>query len=241
MSIIEKDSVKAKIKALLDKNIENGASKSEMEKALRLANKLMLENYISEHDLLDPYISENCELIEIPLIKSAYDMSLFYGFLSQLFDCEHYFSSKRIAFFGFKEDIELCSFFYTTIVKSCLYEKDLYIQSSEYNRLKQGFHGKTLVASFIKGFLIEISKKMIEMYENRKSNTPESYGLMIIDKLSRVKEQYENKNLRVRIKKDTGIKGVREAFASGLSKGRDFEIVQGLHTYKQDNTIALKS
>lgn len=239
MSINEKDSIKAKIKALLEKTEENGASKAEMETALRLANKLMLENYISEHELSDPYINEKCELIEVPLIKSAYDMKIFYAHLSRLFDCEHYYNSRRIAFFGFKEDVQLCAFFYTTIIKSTMYEKDRYMKSSHYNLLRMDYHGKSLVSSFIKGFLVEISIKMDQMYEDRSANQSELFGLVPVDKMKRVSEQFDATNTQLKVSKNKALKGIKESFLKGVEKGKDFQIVQGINDGKKNSIFEI--
>lgn len=74
-----KDSIKLKIKALLSKTTENGATEAEALSALKKAQSLMLEYFISEHDLVDPYISEKCIFKEVDIIQSAYDMKVFYN------------------------------------------------------------------------------------------------------------------------------------------------------------------
>ena len=100
----------ARVKALLEKNVENGATEAEAMSALAKASELMKQWYISENDIKDPYLGEKCILKQFPLIQSGYNYRLFYNDLTRLFDCEYYYNSKIIAFFGFEEDVELLIF-----------------------------------------------------------------------------------------------------------------------------------
>ena len=177
-----KNRIKDKIKALLSKTIDNGATKEEMESALNKANQLMLENFISEHDLKDYEIINKCLSKRFKRIKSGFRMTLFYHDLSILFDCKCYYDQDYITFFGYDQDVELCGYFYYLITRTCLLEKDKYVLSWDYKYLKRYNNGKTISANFIKGFLYEISIKLQKMYEERQSNLPESYGLMVIEK-----------------------------------------------------------
>lgn len=176
------DKIKNKIKALLSKTTDNGATKEEMESALRKANKLMTDFFISEHDLQDSEIINKCVSEQFELTKSGFDLSLFYTDLADLFDCQYYYNSKRIVFFGHEQDVALCGYFYNVISKTCLKEKEIYLKSEKYLQLKNHHHGRTLSSSFIKGFLIEVASKMREMYEERERNIPETYGLIVIEK-----------------------------------------------------------
>jgi hypothetical protein len=234
----EKDKIKLKIRALLSKTVENGATEAEAVSALSKANDLMLKYFISEHDLKDPFIGEKCVLKEIPIIYSGYDISIFYGYLSELFDCEHFYNHNRIAFFGFEQDTELCAYFYVVIIKACFREKDRYTKSCEYKKLKIRCHGRTLVSSFIKGFLIEISRKMKEMYVNRKSSIPQSMSLTIISKENRVKREFSECNFRLKTH-TSQLKGEKSAFDAGVEKGKDFQIIQGINQYESESLLQL--
>lgn len=235
------EKIKAKIKALLSKTIDNGATKQEMESSLKKANELMIQFFISEHDLKDTDVIEKCIMVEVPLVKTRYDMTLYYNSLSKLFDCEYFYNSKRIAFFGHKQDTQMCEYFYNLISKTCLNEKEKYKSSIEYQEMKCFHHGKTLISSFIKGFLIEVALKVERMYDERKSNIPESYGLMVIEKKSKVKKEFEKLDFKISMNKSKEMIYEEVAFNSGRKKGREIEIVQGLDdSSKQDNLILMK-
>lgn len=231
------DKIKAKINALLQKTTANGASQQEMESALKKANQLMLEYFISEHDLKDFKIIEKCILKEVPLIKSGYDFTLFYHALSQLFDCEHFYNSKRIAFFGFEQDTEFCAYFYNVIINACIAEKNRYIKTEHYAQMKKQHHGRTLISSFIKGFQISVAKKMTVMYEERKRNVPESYGLMVLEKEKEVQLQYEEMNFKVRKIKDNIVTIEQEVFDKGKEAGEKLDLIQGINACENHNLM----
>lgn len=231
--------IKDKIKALLLKTIDNGATKEEMESALSKANQLMLQFFISEHDLKEESIINTCVLKQTDFVKSGYDLSIFYADLAYLFDCEHYYNNTRICFFGFEQDAELCCYFYNMIAKTCLKEKDKFIKSRSYSILKKRYHGKTLVSSFIKGFLVEVTLKMKQMYKDRQSNIPESYGLMVIQKQEKVKEEFYNLNINLTKSKQKALKAESIAFQLGIEQGKKVNLIQGIETSSSISTKQL--
>ena len=232
-----RDKIISRIKALTSKTVENGATQAEMESALRKANQLAVEFMISEHELKDVEVIEKCVLKSFPLVKTGYDMSLFYGTLGLLFDCEHYYNNKTITFFGYSQDVELCGYFYQVIVKAALNEKDKYLKREENKYLRVLYHGKTISASFIRGFLIEVCRTINEMYEERESNLPQSFSLMVIDKKERVRKEYEELNLKVRIKKDKATVAAEQAFYDGRTEGENFKLTQGLEGKEESGKL----
>lgn len=233
------DRVKNKIKALLSKTIDNGASKAEMESALRKANQLMADFFISEYDLQDSEIINKCISEQFELTRSSFDLSLFYADLAYLFDCEFYYTSKRITFFGHEQDVALCGYFYNVITKTCLREKEIYLKSEKCLELKKYYHGRTLSSSFIKGFLVEVTSKMQEMYKEREKNIPETYGLMVIEKREKVKNDFKNLNLKINVKKLKPLKGEKQAFEDGLEEGKKIKLIQAIDSCEKSNRLAL--
>lgn len=230
-----RDKIKNRIKALLSKTIENGATKQEMESALTKANQLMAEFFISEHDLQDIEIIKKCVSESFNLTKSGYDLTLFYADLARLFDCEYFYNSKTITFFGHEQDVALCGYFYNVISKTCLYEKDKYLKSDKYKRLKNYYHGRTLSSSFIKGFLIEVVSKMKDLYKDREANIPKEYGLMVVKKKEKVTKEFEELNLNIRVIKSKQLIGERESYNDGKQKGSEVNLVQGIESCENAN------
>lgn len=231
---------KAKINALLAKTVENGATEEEMNAALAKAAELMKMFFITEHDLKESIADEHCILAEEPLYRTTYIVDMFYYDLAKLFDCKSFYNNQRIAFYGFKQDTELCVYFYRMIMKSCFKAKDVYRATPEFADAKRrGYHAKTLVASFIKGYLIKVARKMQKLYKDRQSNLEQSTGLMII-KSQRVQEQYDQQDFNVRSVNPRELYYMQQAFNQGIQAGEAFEIIQGVDASDLEEQLKLE-
>lgn len=235
----QRDKIISRVKALLEKNTDNGATEAEAMAALAKASELMKAWYISENDIKDPYLGEKCILKEVQLIKSGYDYGLFYNDLARLFDCEYFYNSKRIAFFGFEEDTELCAYFYNLIIKSCLAEKDKFLKSPEGIVAKKYHHGRTLAASFVKGFMLRVAIRMDKMYKEKVSNLPEQTGLMIIKKEQKVKDQLEALDFKIKIQSSKELVFEEMGFSAGVKRGNDFQLTQGIKDHRDNKTLKI--
>lgn len=231
---MDKKNIKNKINALLAKTTENGATESEAISALSKAKVLMMEYFISENDLHSPFAFEKCVLKDVPRVKLAYNLTGFLFRLSQLFDCEHFFTKETVTFFGYEQDVELCAYFYTFIIRACLNEKEKYTKSEDFKVLKIGFHGRTLVASFITGFIYGINRKMQSMYEERQKDSPQEVGLMILDKKSRVDQQYKDQNIKTRLVNNAGVIHEIWAFNNGIQQAEKTQLSQGIGVEKEE-------
>lgn len=231
---------KSKINALLAKTVENGATEEEMNSALAKAAELMKIFFITEHDLKESIADEHCILAEEPLYRTTYIVNLFYYELAVLFDCKHFFNKERIAFYGFKQDTQLCVYFYRMIMQSCFKAKDVYRATQEFKAAKrQGYHAKTLVASFIKGYLLKVAAKLQDLYKDRQSNLEQSTGLMII-KEQLVQEQYDKEDFNVRVSNPRELYYMQQAFEQGVQAGEDFEIIQGVDASDLEEQLKLE-
>lgn len=236
-----KDKIKTKIKALLSKTTENGASEQEAVLAMAKAQQLMQQYFVSEHDLKDPFVGEKCILKSTEMFKSGYDFSIFYYPLAKLFDCETYYTNTgKIFFYGFEQDVELCIYFYGFIQKACVRSLARYQDSIDYKtERRMGVHGRTISAAFIKGFLLSVRTKMIEMYENRKSTIPEGMGLVVQEKEDKVKCSFKDLGLKLKNVSSNLDINSRGAFKTGTDEGNNLEITQGLGAYEKENTLQL--
>jgi hypothetical protein len=235
--MLDLEKIKGKISALLAKTVDNGATKAEMNSALEKANQLMLDFFITENDLKekDKATINKCVSKKVEKVKSGFDLDLFLFDLHNLFDCKAFHNKYDITFFGYDTDVELCCYFYQMIAKTCLKEKERYTKSFEYMVLKKKVHGKTLSSSFITGFLLEVVLKLKKLYEERNSNIPQNYGLMLIEKTKNVQNQFDllNLNLSNSARKKITI-GELTAYNQGIQRGREFELIQGIEEDEED-------
>lgn len=237
--MLHKDKIKLKIQALLAKTETNGASEAEALNALKKAQELMKQYFITENELTDPFLGEECILEKVEMPKTGYKMTLGISELGKLFDCESYYVSKSyVAFYGFSTDVNLCTYFYKLITKACINEVEKYKESEEYSMEKAyGIHGKTLVASFIKGFLIRVARKVADLYKDKQSNIPTSQGLIVVEKEKRVTKAFANLGMKLTTTRDKV--NVNNSFRNGYDKGNSFEITQGVEQYNKENTLNL--
>lgn len=237
-----KDRIIKKIKALLAKDVENGATEAEANSAMQKAKELMTEYYVSQSELEDPFVGEKCEIRKIPRIKSGYDLTLFFYGLKKAFDCELCYTKRHVTFFGFNTDVDLCEYFYLLITKATLNEAQKYKQSRDYRIYKRrGYSGRTLVAEFIRGFLVRIEDRLIEMYEDRNSTVPRGMGLVLVKKEERVKREFELAFTNLRNPPSKNITANTGAYLSGKDAGDNLHIKQGIDQYKSDSRLSITS
>lgn len=224
--------IKSKIKALLEKTVDNGATEAEMLTSLAKANELMAEHFITLHDVNEEFVAEKCISKSTPMVRSRYDFTLYIGQLGESFDCESWWNtgSKTVTFFGYEQDVDMCIYFYRLIARATFTAKDEYIKSTECRALLAGLECsiKSLSSSFIKGFLFSVTKKLKELYAQKQSNIPQSYGLIVIAKDAAVQEQYKALNLKIRhVEHNFHVADMVSANA-GLEAGEQFQLTQAL-------------
>jgi hypothetical protein len=235
-----KDKIKLKIRALLAKTTENGATESEMLEAMAKASELMEKYFINENDLNDPFLGEKCVFVSTPILKTRYQVCYFYGYLAQLFDCEYYFTKIELTFFGFENDVELCVYFYRQIVKTCFFEAEKYKDSREYAFQKRsGYHGSQIIKSFVKGFILRVCDKLEEIYKERQAARTTERGLILREKSQRVKEAFDSEDIKINIRKFGKISVLDAAFNAGKEKGNEFNITQGIKQGKQSSRVLI--
>lgn len=233
------EKLKLKIKALLNKNTENGASEAEAVAALECATKLMMQYRFTEEEINDPLLGKRCHLKETPLIKTSYKINFFFAELSKLFDCEHFYNDKSIHFFGFDQDPDLCVYFYNTIIRSCQIEVENYKKSKDYKVSKELYSSRSLTSSFAKGYVLRITAKLREMYI-QKNSTLETGNALVVKKIKTVKNELKNLNLKIRINSPKLQRATSSAgYNAGLKKGDDFQITQGVTGFRKDTTHQL--
>lgn len=239
----ELDKIKLKIRALLAKTIDNGASQAEMESSLAKAYELMNRHYIAESELRDPFLGEACVIQKEPRIVTAYVVDGFVPSLCDLFSTEHYISSKYITFLGFEQDVQLCHYFYKLILTSALAESQTFKKSEHYRRtIANGYHGRTAVSSFLKGYSYRVAEKMEEMYRGRKEEMSRNgeFGLVVSRKEDKVKEGFLNLNMKLGTSALPKADILEGAFRLGQAEGDKLKLQQAIRRNEAENTKLLE-
>ena len=220
------EKIKNRINALLSKNQENGCTEAEAMSAISKAKELMFKHQIEESDLVE--VNE-CILDSV---KAETGYVGFQASLAVLFDCKVYKSKKEIFFFGYQEDVELCTYFNALIIRSAKSETQKYKLTDSYKREKQFTNGRTLTASFRNGFLSSVSAKLKAMFAERKNTVNIGHGIVLQKKSTDVSQQFNemkrSKGLNLRRGSRRSYAAQSSAFGSGSTKGAGFGINQGV-------------
>lgn len=236
------DKLKNRIKALLEKTTENGASEAEAMSALQKANELMKDHFIELTDIQGADVTV-CISKRIPKFKTAYNFEIFTPALAEMFECQFYWQGKTVTFFGYPEDVELCCYFYQYICQSCKHDIWVYRHTAIFNDLKMsGVHAKSIVYAYVTGYMLRVAKRLIEIYEQRNKevhHANDQYGLIIYKKKKHIEDEFKilMPNIKL-IDPKLHIKSML-AYESGLEDGNKVQINQGLAENKINNTLLL--
>lgn len=217
-----------KIKALLNKTEENGATKEEALSALNKAKELKQKYDIDNDRLKDVEITQ--ETVKCNLSNAI--KQLFVSELSAIFDCIATGNHQQINFFGYKEDAQIAAFFYTTLTKICEKELKYYRKSDYYIKAvhyKKGL-AKTLSVSFRKGFYLQVSLRLSEIYKHKKNDAKNSneYGIVLANKIEKVKKEHKKVYTETRAHRRQTHNVEANAFLSGKEKGEKATLQQAV-------------
>src|SRR5690606_20093938 len=163
-----RDRALKRIKALLSKTEENGASMEEAKSALEKASLLMKEYFITLTDIED--LKDDPIIVEsTPIIKIKEDIGQIYPTICKLFDLRHFFNSEKLTFVVYETDVKIGIYLYEKIVKGLLHDLLQFKKSAKFKKLKLYYHGSSLRRDFITGWICCIQDKVDELYSERES------------------------------------------------------------------------
>ncbi|MGL5690424.1 MAG: DUF2786 domain-containing protein [Bacteroidales bacterium] len=225
----KREAIKRKIKALLAKTTENGASEHEAYIALNKATQLMSEYTLSMKDIDESVEPEKCISLDVLVYKTSYNSIFIIPALCKLFDCYHVYDPKVITFFGFEQDVRLAEYFYNFIMKACISKKDEYMRSSDALSLKKrGYHGRAIASSFVSGFLVGVYNKIDDIYAQRNATMPQEFALVIVDKKEQVGKEFDIVFPCTRTVENKANSSSGEASNAGYNEGKSVHITQAI-------------
>ena len=227
---MNKEKLRKKISALLEKTTDNGATKEEAFLALQKAEELMNNNKLTREEIEE----EPCVLLSTDRPKQRFKEVFITAYLKDLFFTETYYTKTNVYFFGFKEDVDLCIYFYHFIIDSCFNDLLEYKKTSAYKLRKHyGEHAKSINYSYIKGYLMAVCHKIEKLYQDRQKQRAGT-GLMVVEqKKAKVDKEFANLGLSLRSVQDK-IGATSTAWNDGKAKGNELNIRQGVNTAKRD-------
>jgi hypothetical protein len=234
----ELDKIKERIQNLLNKTVKNGATRAEAESSLAKANELMTKYMIEKHDLEDYKLSD-CIRLEVKIPRRDSCLTTLYGLLAYAFDCE-FFYRKRLregTFFGYSVDIQMCSYLYDVVTNSLLSEIKRFKGSRKWAEYKsQGCSSQEMVTDFVRGFCAAISRRLLEMREERVAAVYESTGTnLVVLKAESVAQELGRIEPNIKEAKSSPPPAPRNnCYRDGAIKGHEVELNKALQTKETD-------
>lgn len=228
------DRIKAKIKALLSRTVERGATENEANVALEKATKLMTEYQINQFDLKN--YSDN-EIIEKTIIvnrKSVFLRSLIAS-IARGFDCESFYYSgnkghEEVIVFGYKTDVEIVEYFSDFILKACQTEISKYKESEDFECLIRFYSPQKIINSFIGGFTYRIQQKVKDLKTKKTLEIEKSTGTNLIClKNEMIKRSFDEKHSNLKSSYYRPPKSLQSAFKSGDNSAKGVSLNNGVN------------
>jgi len=224
---ILRDRALKRIKALLEKTEENGASIEEAKSALEKATQLMKEYFITINDIEDlkddPIVTEATQIISIKERTTA-----FFPIICQLFDLRHFYNKETVTFVGYQTDVKIGIYLYKKIMSGLISDLNDFKKSRKFEVLRMHYHGNTLRRDFISGWIDTINSKVNDLYfERERSFQSENKGGLMLAKKSNVDKKFSEFDVRT-ITQNVRQTYSDEAFSHGVKQANRFNIQNDL-------------
>lgn len=229
----DRSKIIGKIRALMNKTVENGCSEAEAMTAAQKVSDMMEEHDIACSDL--NFRDETCKEDKFSLSRGTkhavhycYQAVAAYTGTKGYYSCTRDFGSHYY-FFGLPVDVEIAQYL-MKLIHNCM-EKSIreFKESGGYEKYR---HGKTARDSFLKGMACTISMRLQIMTAERRANMQKSTGRdLVVVKDQLVTEEFNKANIRVRDVKNPGIKvGAMSAFQHGSEAGSKVNLTTGIES-----------
>ncbi len=165
-----------KLRALLAKTVENGATEHEALAAAEKASELMEEYDLSYTDV-EQVRDERYGARRRPFAggtsrrRTHHEASMVHGAIQRFCDCKCWYSGVELVFFGSETDTETAHHLADMIRVAMDREWASYLNSPQ---REQGVHGRSLRASFMIGMANRLNKRLDELKAARERNVNRS-------------------------------------------------------------------
>lgn len=227
---MNRESIKRKIAALLQKRVENGATKEEEESAVKKASELMSEYMIEESELNKEkkFVTKETEMIKI---KSAVPVE---AVLKKLLCVECFFNkyAKKQYFFGEESDVEQAIYFYRVLNNELKSATKAFRRTSFFEEKSAWLYSPhTLERDFQTGFVLGLARQVLKIINATRKKTIELTGKdLVVVRGADIEEAFKWEHPDVIKQKSRRVKDVNDdAIRMGVSIGEETEIRQGIN------------
>lgn len=229
-----------KIRKLMEFSIENGATESEVENAMKAAQRLMMKHNLEQGDIKDDRGEINFTTIESTwkdgMEAKSFEIRLL-NLISKTNSCTAIIFYRHIMKAPWKEeyykvcgetmDREVVVMTYLSILSQIRT-----ITKKRYKESDKSLSQFRFTTSYQSGFLVGLSQKLDSDKESflnmsLQKSERESYELTIVNKTTLVKE-YLNLNMNLKTVKSKGSELDKKAFSQGIEDGSEKGLNQQL-------------
>lgn len=228
------DKIKGRIKALLSRTVDRGASENEAKIALEKATKLMTEYQITQHDL-KTYSDDKIEEKTIEISRQSVYMRGLLASICACFDCESYYTSgtKKVTIFGYKTDIDMVEYMSSVAFTALENEINKYKRSEDFECLIMYHAPRTVINGFINGFCYRISQKIKDLAEKKTQEIETATGTSLIClKNQMIKKSFEERYPNLGQSNYKPTPPLKSAFCAGVESAHNTSINRGIETTK---------
>ena len=222
------DSIAAKIRALLAKTVENGASEAEAMMAMAKASQLMTKYGLSITDV--ELRAEKCVTNSINSgQKNRGGMARIAVRLAQFCNCKVWSEQRRDEngkivsyhqFFGLESDTQIAQYFYDMIKAVMEAETARFKKTAIYDDAQYHSGGRRrATASFISGFARRINERLQDMIDERDGEYRSTGSDLIVVKNQIVTEEFAKLKLRLTSASSSRTRLNGEAYGAGKAAG----------------------
>jgi hypothetical protein len=235
---MDKDKILEKIRALMLKTVENGASESEAVAAAQKVTEL-LEKYNLMMSEVEIDESECAQIAFTVGRGKAHPVSHLAGSIADLTGTKAVIMSYRnphrkdMVFFGFEKDIEVAHYI-SELIYNAMESEFKAFKKTEVYKYSQG-HGKSKRQSFMMGMVIRLIQRMYEMCERREQEraqrAQQATGTdLIVLKNQVVDEEFAKLTEQMNMKKTYHKPKIKaeHALHAGIAAGDKVQLNEGL-------------
>ncbi len=188
--------IKNKIRALLNKTVENGATEAEAFSSMKIVGKLLEEYNLSMDELsvrnetcVTQFYSTNSKHMNEQVMTSSYIAK----FCSVKVWMNRSPKGIDIYFFGLEPDVQM-AIYLVNMVGSVYQNEYATFKASDFYKNFDG-HGRILASNFLKGYANKINHRlnamMKEAQQQKAANNLQSTALVVIEKAKFVEEEFK--------------------------------------------------
>ena len=211
------DAIVSRVRALLAKTVENGATEAEAIAAASKARELMDRYNCTLTDL---------EIAEEPVVKTEIDrpnarrmaaVDYCLSAIAKFCDCKTWYSigeTRRVVFFGHRNDTDMAGYLYQMIATAIKSELDLF-------QRRQGYRDRKETSSFQVGMAVRIADRLRAMSGERQPAVKTASGTaLVLVKTAAVDQAFAKLGLRFGAARSMGMStGSSGAYNAGKAAG----------------------